>query len=186
MGSNKTIYSKLPKVRLDIFMPWAIRAAVATALIMWSNELEKWWLGGCMAERYSWQLSSAQLSLLSVLGRCMKWDEQYYDRRASWMRNCFLCHGSIISWSLPKSLLTFLESFKNPKESIGNLLENFSRGWPKKKWFLSYWWDKGMNVKSKTISFTVLILCFITFGKLKDSLRIINNNWLWLIDIKFS
>lgn len=27
--------------------------------------------------------SSAQLSLLSVLGRCMKWDEQYYDRRAS-------------------------------------------------------------------------------------------------------
>lgn len=60
MGSNKTIYSKLPKVRLDIFMPWAIRAAVATALIMWSNELEKWWLGGCMAERYSWQLSSAQ------------------------------------------------------------------------------------------------------------------------------
>lgn len=132
--------------------------------------------------------SSAQLSLLSVLGRCMKWDEQYYDRRASWMRNCFLCHGSIISWSLPKSLLTFLESFKNPKESIGNLLENFSRGWPKKKkkWFLSYWWDKGMNVKSKTISFTVLILCFITCGKLKDSLRIINNNWLWLIDIKFS
>lgn len=135
MGSNKTIYSKLPKVRLDIFMPWAIRAAVATALIMWSNELEKWWLGGCMAERYSWQLSSAQLSLLSVLGRCMKWDEQYYDRRASWMRNCFLCHGSIISWSLPKSLLTFLESFKNPKESIGNLLENFSRGWPKKNGF---------------------------------------------------
>lgn len=77
--------------------------------------------------------SSAQLSLLSVLGRCMKWDEQYYDRRASWMRNCFLCHGSIISWSLPKSLLTFLESFKNPKESIENLLENFSRGRPKKK-----------------------------------------------------
>lgn len=129
MGSNKKILSKLPKVRLDIFMPWAIRAAVATALIMWSNELEKWWLGGCMAEHYTWQLSSG--SLLSVLERCMKWDEQYYDRRASWMRNCFLCHGSIISRSLPKFIWTFLESFKNPKESIGNLLENFSRGRPK-------------------------------------------------------
>lgn len=46
----KNIFFKFFKVRLDILMLWVIRVVVVMVLIMWFNELEKWWFGDGMFE----------------------------------------------------------------------------------------------------------------------------------------
>lgn len=108
-----------------------MKAIVAKALIMWSNELEKWWHGGCVAELYGRQprQSSSQWSFPE---RSKKWAEQNHDTRASWMTKkklsvlfsmvCLLSRGCL------NPILTFPESLLKIKRASADQLANSLRG----------------------------------------------------------
>ena len=73
------------------------------ALIIWSNELEKWWHGGCIAEPYGWQLRQS-LQWWSIPERSEKKENK--QKPESWWKTfvndtkkieCFIFHGSFSS-----------------------------------------------------------------------------------------
>lgn len=93
-------------------MPWAIKAIVATTLIIWSNELEKWWFGGCNVEPYGWQPRQSP-----------RWIERSIKRpEQSWWKSFFNDKKMVFyfPWSsyflgIGKIHLNLLQCFKTQK-----------------------------------------------------------------------